>query len=188
MRKQPERLSTVHIRRYALYLREQERAPATIQKYLHDLHVFLEYLDGRPLTKAVLIGGKEELTANHAPASVNSMLAAVGGFLRFMGWEELRVKPLKIQRSPFCDEERELTRAEYARQGGYNAAQGGMAIREYADYDAISRYALEAMDWANAAGILNGTSATMLAPQGQAARAQAAAMLTRLCQTAVQEV
>ena len=103
MRKQPERLSTVHIRRYALYLREQERAPATIQKYLHDLHVFLEYLDGRPLTKAVLIGGKEELTANHAPASVNSMLAAVGGFLRFMGWEELRVKPLKIQRSPFCD-------------------------------------------------------------------------------------
>ena len=85
MRKQPERLSTVHIRRYALYLREQERAPATIQKYLHDLHVFLEYLDGRPLTKAVLIGGKEELTANHAPASVNSMLAAVGGFLRFMG-------------------------------------------------------------------------------------------------------
>ena len=141
-----------------------------------------------PLTKAVLIGGKEELTANHAPASVNSMLAAVGGFLRFMGWEELRVKPLKIQRSPFCDEERELTRAEYARQGGYNAAQGGMAIREYADYDAISRYALEAMDWANAAGILNGTSATTLAPQGQAARAQAAAMLTRLCQTAVQEV
>ena len=185
MRKQPERLSTVHIRRYALYLREQERVPATIQKYLHDLHVFLEYLDGRPLTKAVLIGGKEELTANHAPASVNSMLAAVGGFLRFMGWEELRVKPLKIQRSPFCDEERELTRAEYARQGGYSTAQGG---REYADYDAISRYALEAMDWANAAGILNGTSATTLAPQGQAARAQAAAMLTRLCQTVVQEV
>ena len=88
-----------------------------------------------PLTKAVLIGGKEELTANHAPASVNSMLAAVGGFLRFMGWEELRVKPLKIQRSPFCDEERELTRAEYARQGGYSTAQGG---RGYADYDAIS--------------------------------------------------
>ena len=116
------------------------------------------------------------------------MLAAVGGFLRFMGWEELRVKPLKIQRSPFCDEERELTRAEYARQGGYSTAQGGMAIRKYVDYDAISRYALEAMDWANAAGILNGTSATTLAPQGQAARAQAAAMLTRLCQTAMQEV
>ena len=42
MRKQPERLSTVHIRCYVLYLREQERVPATIQKYLHDLHVFLE--------------------------------------------------------------------------------------------------------------------------------------------------
>lgn len=43
------------------------------------------------------------------------MLAAVNGFLSFMGWQALSVKPLKIQRSVFCDEHRELTRAEYAR-------------------------------------------------------------------------
>ena len=166
-----------------------ERSLGTIQKYMRDIRCFFAFLpEGKELSKETVIAYKEHLAAQYAISTANSMLAAVGGFLRFMGWEELRVKPLKIQRSPFCDEERELTRAEYARQGGYNAAQGGMAIREYADYDAISRYALEAMDWANAAGILNGTSATMLAPQGQAARAQAAAMLTRLCQTAVQEV
>ena len=42
------------------------------------------------------------------------MIAAVGGFLTFLGWQEMRVKPLKIQKSLFCDESREQTRAEYA--------------------------------------------------------------------------
>ena len=32
-----------------------------------------------------------------------------------MGWRECAVKLLKIQKSLFCDEHRELTRAEYAR-------------------------------------------------------------------------
>lgn len=108
-------LSAAHVQRYAAYLREQERAPATIQKYLHDLTVLLSWLDGQPLTKAALIGWKEHLTACHAPTTVNSMLAALNGFLNFMGWRECAVKLLKIQKSLFCDEHRELTRAEYAR-------------------------------------------------------------------------
>ena len=43
------------------------------------------------------------------------MIAAVNGFLRFMGWRECAVKLLNIQKSPFCDEGRELTRSEYVR-------------------------------------------------------------------------
>ncbi len=50
MRKQPERLSTVHIRRYALYLREQERARPPF-KNTSMTCTFLEYLDGRPSQK-----------------------------------------------------------------------------------------------------------------------------------------
>ena len=92
----PERhgFTAVHIRRYVLYLREQERAPATIQKYVHDLTALLDYLDGAPVTKAALIGWKEALAADHAPASINSMLAAVNGFLAWMGWGTLAVKLL----------------------------------------------------------------------------------------------
>ena len=129
-------LPAAHVQRYAAYLREhpgvtnkgmiarelgmgrttvQERAPATIQKYVRDLTALLDYLDGQPLTKAALIGWKEHLTACHAPTTVNSMLAALNGFLNFMGWRECAVKLLKIQKSLFCDEHRELTRAEYAR-------------------------------------------------------------------------
>lgn len=115
MSKKARRITAEQIERYALHLRERERAPATVQKYVHDLTAFLEYLDGQPATKAALIGWKEELARSHAPATVNSMLAAVNGFFAFLGWRGLAVKLLKIQKSPFCDEGKELTRAEYAR-------------------------------------------------------------------------
>lgn len=103
------------IRRYALHLWEQERAPATIQKYVRDLTALRNWLAGRPLTKAALIEWKEALTAGHAPATVNAMLAAANGFFHFMGWSGITVKLLKIQKALFCDERRELTRGEYAR-------------------------------------------------------------------------
>ena len=115
MRKKSYELTDGQIRRYVLHLREQERAAATIQKYLHDLTALRGFLDGGPLTKEALISWKTELAATHAPASVNSMLAAVNGFLSFMGWRELTVKLLKIQKALFREEEKELTRAEYAR-------------------------------------------------------------------------
>lgn len=103
------------LRRYVLHLREDERADSTIEKYVRDLEALGRHLAGRPVTKAALIGWKEELAQRHAPATVNSMIAAVNGFLRFMGWRECAVKLLNIQKSPFCDEGRELTRSEYVR-------------------------------------------------------------------------
>ena len=103
------------LRRYVLHLREEERAESTIEKYVRDLEALGRHLAERPVTKGALIGWKEELSQRHAPATVNSMLAAVNGFLRFMGWRECAVKLLNIQKSPFCDEGRELTRSEYVR-------------------------------------------------------------------------
>lgn len=100
---------------YMIYLREQERSRATLQKYKHDLYILMDFQQGRDLTKTLLISWKEKLTGEYAPASVNAMLAAVNGYLRFMGWVELTVKPLKIQRSLFLEEEKELTREEYVR-------------------------------------------------------------------------
>ena len=115
MKKQPRTLTEGHIRRYALYLQEQERSAATIRKYLRDLTALQCWLKGAPLTKCALIDWKEMLVAAHAPATVNSMLAAVNSFLAFMGWRELRIRPLRIQRTMFRDAEKELTRTEYAR-------------------------------------------------------------------------
>ena len=108
-------LTAAQIDCYAKYLYEQERAESTIRKYRHDLTALLAYLDTAPLTKAELIGWKEHLLQRHAPSSVNSMLAAVNSFFSFMGWPELKLRPLKIQKALFCDEQRELTRSEYIR-------------------------------------------------------------------------
>ena len=104
-----------HIAQYAAHLQEQERAKNTVKKYVHDLHDFMAFLNGQPITKGAVIAWKEHLADTYTPATVNSMLAAVNGFFHFMDWPKLSVKPLKVQRPLFCDENREMTRAEYVR-------------------------------------------------------------------------
>lgn len=104
-----------HIERYADYLKEQEKSTATIQKYVHDLNALFQYLPNMAITKTLLISWKEHLTVQYAPATVNTMLAAMNGLLEFCGWAELKVKPLKIQKSLFTDGDKELTREEYVR-------------------------------------------------------------------------
>ena len=72
-------------------------------------------LDNFSITKHETLTPILWVPASHAPATVNSILAAVNGFFRFRGWKDIAVKLLKIQKALFCDERRELTRAEYAR-------------------------------------------------------------------------
>lgn len=65
------------------------------------------------------------------------------------------------------------------------AAQQGMDttarsdLSSFDDAETVSDWAQDAVSWADAEGLLAGTSATMLAPQGEATRAQLAAMLVR---------
>ena len=60
---------------------------------------------------------------------------------------------------------------------------GEMAeLTGFADYSRISGYALEALSWANGAGLVSGRSETELAPQGQATRAEVAAILHRFAE------
>ena len=97
------------------YLLEEEKSDATIEKYLRDVGIFVDYLDHRPLCKEETIAYKEQLKKKYAPASVNSMLAAVNRFFREMGWFGCIVKALKIQREAFRSKERELSKEEYFR-------------------------------------------------------------------------
>lgn len=115
MRKKSHALTPELIQNYLIYQEEQERSAATIQKYAHILSELYAYLDGRVLNKIELIGWKQKLTETLAPATVNSMLTAVNGYFSYMGWPELKIRLLKIQRSLFRDEQKELTRSEYIR-------------------------------------------------------------------------
>lgn len=108
-------LTDAQIERYLSHLREQERSPATIQKYAHDLKALSRWLMGEPATKAALLEWKQRLSESYAPATVNAMLTAVNGCFRFLGWKELPVKLLRLQKNLFLEESRELTRQEYVR-------------------------------------------------------------------------
>lgn len=68
----------------------------------------------------------------------------------------------------------------YAVYKGYDVSIGeDTNILSYADFADLSEYAIPAMQWACGAGIVNGTSESTLTPQGEATRAQVAAMLMR---------
>ena len=66
----------------------------------------------------------------------------------------------------------------FAKARGMDTTQGGMAIREFDDFDAVPAYALEAMDWAVNAGVLKGDNNRLL-PQDNCTRAQIVTMLYR---------
>lgn len=66
----------------------------------------------------------------------------------------------------------------FAKAQGMDTTQGGMAIREFNDFDAVPAYALEAMDWAVNAGVLKGDNNRLL-PQDNCTRAQIVTMLYR---------
>ena len=110
------RLVAEAIQSYEDYLRREEKATGTREKYLRDVKLFRAWLGEREVTKEAVAGWREHLAAQgYSPATVNSMLAALNSLFRFLTWEECRVKFLKIQRRMFREPDRELTRPEYDR-------------------------------------------------------------------------
>jgi site-specific recombinase XerD len=99
--------------RFKRALLEEEKSKATVDKYIHDVKVFLEFSLSRAVDKNLVIEYKSYLIDKYAVASANSMLSALNEFFRFLGWGELTVKKFRVQKDAFCPEERELTKEEY---------------------------------------------------------------------------
>lgn len=69
----------------------------------------------------------------------------------------------------------------YAQHKGYDTTAKADLSR-FTDTAQVGSYAVETIRWANAEGLVNGTSATTLSPKGSATRSQVAVILTRFCQ------
>nr|WP_296480216.1 tyrosine-type recombinase/integrase [uncultured Acetatifactor sp.] len=117
-------ITNEEITSYRRYLAEEEYADGTVQKYLRDIRAFRIWLkegggedsEERKVDKEAATGWKACLVGRgYAPVTVNAMLSSLNGFFGFLGWEECKVKFLKIQRRTFRDQGRELSRAEYER-------------------------------------------------------------------------
>ena len=104
------------IRQFSDALAEEERSAGTIEKYVRDVRRFAAWLDGEEVSRERTAAWRDGLLERgYAPVTVNSMVAAVNRFFIALGWEDCRVKALRIQRRLFRDDRRELTREEYER-------------------------------------------------------------------------
>ena len=109
-------LTPEQIAAYGRHLKQEERASATVEKYLRDIQAFACWLDSEAVTKEAVTDWKEHLLAERrAPSTINTALAALNGLFRFLGWEDCRARFLKIQRRMFQDPARELARSDYDR-------------------------------------------------------------------------
>ena len=108
-------LTEDYISDFKEYLILEERSRATVEKYIRDVKAFAVYLSGNEITKETVIAYKKHLQEAYAVRSVNSMLASINSLFVFLGWQELKVKSIKLQQQIYCPEERELTKAEYTR-------------------------------------------------------------------------
>ena len=72
----------------------------------------------------------------------------------------------------------------YAQDQGYDTSARA-DLSGYSDAGLVSSYATEALSWANATGLITGTTATTLSPKGSATRAQVATILNRFCQDVI---
>ena len=109
------KITTEIIRSFNDYLINEEKAAATVNKYLHDVGEFQIWLGEQELYKTAVLAYKAYLCEAYAPASVNAALSSLNSFFNFMEWYDLRVKNLKIQKQIFASTDKELTKAEYDR-------------------------------------------------------------------------
>ena len=107
---------------FVAYLRQHEKSPGTIEKYLRDVGFYeawlLENNIKKPFAnaskaKTIALDYKDHLRAEQlVPTTINSKLAAINAYFRFLDINE-KVRYLKVQRRIFLDENRELTMNEY---------------------------------------------------------------------------
>lgn len=107
------------------HLQDEEKSENTINKYMRDIRAFMAFTDYKEICKNTVIAYKNKLIRdNYAVRSINSMLASLNSLFAFLGWTDFNVKSIKFQRQIYRCEEKQLTKAEYARLV-YSAKQKG---------------------------------------------------------------
>lgn len=109
-------LTQEQITAFHAYLHREEKSGATQEKYLRDIRAFRAFLEDREVSKERVLAYKAELQSRgYAVRSINSMLASLNSLFAFLGWQDCRVRSLRVQQQIYCPEEKELTKGEYLR-------------------------------------------------------------------------
>lgn len=103
------------IEKFKENLLEAEKSLNTVKKYVCDVRKLQKYIGQNILTKQLLTQYKDYLKyeGKYKINSINSFITAINSFCNIMGWHELCIKTIKMQRTVFEAEEKELTMDEY---------------------------------------------------------------------------
>lgn len=96
-------------------LKNDEKSKQTIEKYIRDIKKLMIYANGQEISKELLLNYKEHLEkcGKYKISSINSYIAAANHLCEVMGWTDIRVKMIKVQRETFVPENKEITIREY---------------------------------------------------------------------------
>lgn len=100
---------------FELFLKEDEKAEKTIEKYKTNIKAFIEFSKDKELTKRTVIEFKEKLDQvdEYLPNTTNNYLVVINKFLNFIGKKDLCVKVIKQQKK--FSLEYSLSKSDYHR-------------------------------------------------------------------------
>lgn len=110
-------ITEYEIKKFKRYLLKAEKSLNTIEKYMCDIRKLQKYVQKKALTKQLLLQYKKQLEeqGQYKISSINSFITAINSFCTAMNWKELCIKTIRVQRTAFETEEKELTMQEYKR-------------------------------------------------------------------------
>jgi hypothetical protein len=150
----------------------------------------LTFLPNAPMTRAMLVTVLYRLEGEPAIYGSNAFTdVAIGGwYADAVAWASRNGLVNGYDNSKFGVNDN-VTREQmaailyrYAQYKGYDTSEENK-LTHYSDYSEMSLYALQAMKWANAEGLITGRTAATLAPKGSATRAEVAAIFHRFAET-----
>ncbi|MCR4654621.1 MAG: site-specific integrase [Lachnospiraceae bacterium] len=103
------------IKGYESFLKYEEKSRATTEKYIRDVRKLATFLEGRELTKELVIGFKGHLRecGRYNMTSINSYIDTINRFFEYMNWFDLKIKTYPMQKQSFQEDERHISRKEY---------------------------------------------------------------------------
>lgn len=118
-----------HVQLFRQDLLRRECSLATVGEYVRICEEFARFCmqqkSGQENGKLLLQNWKQTLLeAGLRPTTINTKLAAVNSFFRFLGHPECCVRQVRRQRQVFREKDRDLNRAEYLRLVRTACAQG----------------------------------------------------------------
>ena len=89
------------LREYGEYLRDREMSENTVGKYLRDAENFLQFSNGREISRELMMEYKSYILNAWKISSVNSMITAVNSYLKWAGQAEFSIHTCRVQKQIF---------------------------------------------------------------------------------------